>query len=180
MESRPHHPRPHHPRPDHSRPRPPLPRPKPFKSETKTETETQYFSCQIVFYSKNIIFSLGIIFFYTKNIIFSLGILESTADWVLFSCLYFIFFFFRSCGLDRVVSSDTRQRPWRDETETRPRPIKSGLKTSITDQWQGFSSIFDTTRIPFIIFLWNYDHVTSLCDNSPFDDTPQCDTPSNN
>ena len=85
MESQPHHPRPrprprpHHPRPrprprpDHSRPRPHLPRPRPFKSETKTETETQYFSCRIVFYTKNIIFSLGI-FFYTKNIIFSLGI----------------------------------------------------------------------------------------------------------
>ena len=51
MESRPHHlrPRPHHPRlrprprPYHSRPRPE----RPLKSET--ETETQYFSCQIFF-----------------------------------------------------------------------------------------------------------------------------------
>ena len=94
MESRPHHPRPrprpHHPRPrprlrpDHSRPRPPLPRQRPLKSET----ETQYFSCQIFFYTKNIIF-------FTRNIflhIFSLGILESTPDRVLFSCLYFHFF----------------------------------------------------------------------------------------
>ena len=48
------------------------------ESETKTETETQYISCQI--------------FVYTKNIILSLGILESTADRVLLSCLYFHFF----------------------------------------------------------------------------------------
>ena len=77
MGSRPHHLRP---RPDHSRPRPPLPRLRPLKS--KTETETQYFSCQI--------------YFYTKNIIFSLGILESTNNRVFFHASFFIFFPFWS------------------------------------------------------------------------------------
>ena len=53
-----------------------------------------------------------------------------------FMPLFSFFSSIRSCGLERVVSSETetvesRDRG-RDETETRPRPIKSGLETSIT------------------------------------------------
>ena len=91
MESRPHHPRP---RPCHSRPRPPLPRP--LKSET--ETETQYFSVQICFH--------------TKNIIFSLGILESIPPTeCFFHASIFIFF---------LTETETFER--RDLWKTRPRP----------------------------------------------------------
>ena len=54
------------------------------------------------------------------NIIFSLGILESTNDRVFFSSIFFHLPPFRSCGLDRVVSSksETFEPRDRDETET--------------------------------------------------------------
>ena len=97
MESRPHHPRP--------RPRPHLPRPRPLKSET--ETETQYLSCQIFFYTKKTSFFTGDIGIYRRPSTF-------------FMPLFFICFFFRSCGLDRVVLRETELfEPLNLETETR-------------------------------------------------------------
>ena len=99
MESRPHHPRP---RPDHLRPRPPLPRPRP------NIFLVEYFPTK-----KHIIFSLGI-FFYKTNIIFSQGYWNLPPTECFFHASILIFLFFRSCGLDRVVSSETFELRDRD------------------------------------------------------------------
>ena len=119
-------------------------------SETETKTipfettssETETFKIQdrdrdpIFFYTKNIIFSLRI-FVYTKNIIFSFhwGYWNLPPTECFFYASIFILFFFRSCGLDRVVSSETESFEPRDRDlwQTRPRPITSGLETSITE-----------------------------------------------
>ena len=112
MESRPHNPRPrpHHsrprPRPDHSRPRPPLPRLRPIKSETKTANIStrkisifhwEYFSTR-------------------KTYLFHWGYWNLPPTECFFHASIFIFFFFRSCDLDRVVSSETFEPRDRDET----------------------------------------------------------------
>ena len=126
MESRPHNPkprpipRPHHSRPrprarpDHSRPSPPLPRPRPLKSETKTETETQYCSCQIFFYTKNITFFTGNIFLHEKPEFFHSGYGNLPRLSAFFMPLFSFFSSVRSCGLDRVVSSETETFEPRD------------------------------------------------------------------
>ena len=102
-------------------------------SSSETETETQYFSCQICFYTKNIIFFTGNIFLHEKHHFFTgnIGIYHRPSA---FFMPLFSFFPFRSCGLDRVSLERDR-----DLWTSRPRPIKSGLetrpglKTSITD-----------------------------------------------
>ena len=122
-----HHPRPrlrprtHHPRPrlrpDHSRPRPPLPRQRPLKPETKTETETE---TQYISTRKTYIYFTGNIFLHEKHHFFTgdIGIYRRPSAF--FMPLFYLFFLFRSCGLDRVVSSETEtiEPRDRDETET--------------------------------------------------------------
>ena len=120
MESRPHNlrekprQRPHHSRPDHSRPRPrpDHSRPRPLKSETQDRDPrpniflVKYFSTR-------------------KTSIFSLGIWEATGNLIYFSS-------FRSCVLDRVVSSETKTFEPRDRDETENfRETRPGLETSI-------------------------------------------------
>ena len=123
------------PRPDHSRPRP-------LKSETEAENEIQYFSCQIFFYWE----------------FFNLPPTEyATAGYFsFFSCLYFILFFCRSCGFDRVVSSESktfwtsRPRPMRYEIETHK--IRSPDETRSRDLYH--CSVWPKLS-------WNWEHFNS-------------------
>ena len=101
--------RPHHPRPRPDHSRPRPPLPRPRPLKSKTEKHH----------------------FFTGDI----GIYHRRSA---FSCLYFHFFPFRSCGLDRVVSSETKtfDPRARDLWETRPRRDRDpGLETSITRAW---------------------------------------------
>ena len=111
MESRPHHRRA---RRDHTI------RDETTPSETETTpSETETFKIRdrdsIFFYTKNIIFSLGI-FVYTKKIIYFTGDLPPIECF--FHASLLILFFFRSCGLDRAVSSETETFEPRDQDAT--------------------------------------------------------------
>ena len=131
MESRPHHPRP---RPYHLRPRRDRDltirdRDHPFR-----DRDPIFLLSNIFLLEKHHFFTGNNFFLHEKHPFFHWRYWNLPPTECFFHAFIFICSFFRSCGLGRVVSSKTKTFETRDRDlgETRSRPIKSGLETSIT------------------------------------------------